>query len=52
MNKLDWHMTETMDRFTIPVKGIIPLEKLVHKYPSFKSAYTRYKSWVLKKYLR
>jgi len=51
INKLDWHMTETMDRFTIPVKEIIPLEKLVHKYPFFKPAYTRYKSWLLKKYL-
>jgi hypothetical protein len=48
--KLHWHITDTMDRFTIPVK-CIPLEKIVHKYPFLKPVYDQYKKWVLKSYL-
>ncbi|MDB5118410.1 MAG: hypothetical protein JWQ79_3902 [Mucilaginibacter sp.] len=52
INKLKWHMTETMERFMIPVNWSIPMEKIVHKYPFLKPAYDRYKAWVLKAYLR
>lgn len=50
MNKLNWHCTEVMERFEIPVSGL-PLEKTAHKFPSLKPAYRRYQQWALKPYL-
>jgi len=43
-------MTETMDRFVIPVKTI-PLERIAGKSAFFKRLYNAHKQKVLKKYL-
>ena len=52
INKLDWHITEVMDRFHIRVKGGLPLEKIAYKFPILRKAYVRYQQWVLKGYLK
>jgi GNAT superfamily N-acetyltransferase len=52
INKLDWYVTGTMDRFLVPVKKSLPLEKIANKYPALKMAYSRYRQWVLKRYLK
>jgi GNAT superfamily N-acetyltransferase len=52
INKLNWQVLETMDRFQIHVKKIIPFEKIVHKYPALKSLYNIYKARILKKHLK
>ena len=49
VNKLGRQVTETMDRFIIPVKAI-PLEKLAVKFPWVKALYKRYLNVLLKKY--
>lgn len=49
---MKWHTTENMDRFVIPVRGAVPLERIAHKFPALKPYYTRYKNWVLKGYLK
>ncbi|HEY9534061.1 MAG TPA: GNAT family N-acetyltransferase [Mucilaginibacter sp.] len=51
MNKLNWHSTEVMERFEIPVKAL-PLEKITHKFAWLKPVYRRYQQWVLKSYLQ
>jgi hypothetical protein len=52
INKLKWHTTDTMDRFTIPVKSYVPLEKLANKFPILKPSYSLYKKLLLKNILR
>jgi hypothetical protein len=49
VNKLGWKMTEAMDCFLIPVKGL-PLESFSHKFSFLKRLYSRYRQRVLKKY--
>ncbi|GAA4094468.1 GNAT family N-acetyltransferase [Mucilaginibacter panaciglaebae] len=51
INKLNWHCTEVMERFEIPVKAL-PLEKIAYKFPLLKPVYRRYQQWILKPYLR
>lgn len=51
MNKLDWHCTEIMDRFEVPVNSF-PLEKIANKFPSLKGLYKQYQQWILKPYMR
>jgi len=50
IHKLGWKMTETMDCFAIPVRGI-PLENLFLKFALGRRMYEKYKRAVLKKYL-
>jgi GNAT superfamily N-acetyltransferase len=52
INKLDWQIAEVMDRFHIPVKGGLPLEKIAHKFPALRKAYSRYQQWILKGHLQ
>jgi hypothetical protein len=52
INKLKWHMTDTMDRFTIPVKNTLPLERLAERFPVLRPTYSLYKKLLLKKHLR
>lgn len=51
INKLKWQVTDTMDRFTIPIKPVFPLEKLINRLPVFKHAAGKYRKAVLKKHI-
>jgi hypothetical protein len=52
LSKLHCYTNGGMDRFMLPVKKMIPFEKLARKYAFLKPWYIRYKSWVLKKYIK
>jgi len=50
VNKLGWKMTDKMDYFTIPVKGL-QWESLCGKFKFLKKLYELYRQSVLKKYI-
>ncbi|WP_214073079.1 GNAT family N-acetyltransferase [Mucilaginibacter sp. dw_454] len=52
LNKLNWHCTEIMEHFEVPVKPMFSLEKIAGKFPSLQPAYRHYQQRVLKPYLR
>ena len=50
VHKLGWKLTETIDCFMIPVGGI-PMESVSNRFPFIKNIYSRYKKYILKKYI-
>lgn len=50
VNKLGWQQADTMDRFTIPVKGL-PLRKASVRWPRLEPFYHEYCRVVLKRYM-
>jgi hypothetical protein len=52
LSKLHCYTNGGMDRFMIPVKKVIPFEKIVRKYVFLTPWYLKYKNWVLKKYIK
>lgn len=49
VNKLGWKITETMDCFIIPVRGL-PIEGITSRLKFLKKLYARYKQFILGKY--
>jgi len=49
VHKLGWKMTDTMERFSIPVKTL-PVESLFNRFGWAKAGYRKYAKWVLNKY--
>ncbi len=47
--KLGWQMTDTMDRFSIPIASF-PLQSLSDRFPWTRPLYAQYVKWILRKY--